>query len=181
MRQKYTTQQRRLTKGSAAASLLTDLVNELDLTLTVGYQPVAVARYGLDGVIRMRKASEYKRRREALIRLHQRKLIRIDKNANNYFIALTKKGLIENIRLRILEAEPFKDENQFCIVIFDIPERHRRLRHQLRSFLKEAGFHCFQQSVWISPFNATKPLLELFRASGAKKWVRVYTATQQYI
>ncbi|MBU0646184.1 CRISPR-associated endonuclease Cas2 [Patescibacteria group bacterium] len=180
MCQKNNIKQRHLAKGSVAASLLTDLVDQLDLTLTVGYKPVAVARYGLDGVLRMRKANEYKQRRQALTRLHQGKLIKISKNAENYTVALTESGLIENYRLQVLNAEEFED-NRFCIVIFDVPERHRRLRSQLRSFLKEAGFHRFQQSVWISPFNATKPLLELFRASNAKGWVRVYTATEEII
>lgn len=39
------------------------------------------------------------------------------------------------------------------MVVFDIPEKYRRLRNQVRAILKRAGFKQLQQSVWIFPYE----------------------------
>lgn len=42
-------------------------------------------------------------------------------------------------------------DHRWRVVVFDIPEKYRRLRNQIRAILKRAGFVQLQQSVWIFP------------------------------
>ena len=42
-------------------------------------------------------------------------------------------------------------DHRWRMVVFDIPEKYRRLRNQVRTILKRVGFIQLQQSVWIFP------------------------------
>ena len=39
------------------------------------------------------------------------------------------------------------------MVVFDIPERRRRVRIRLRAFMSEIGFVRLQDSVWVYPYD----------------------------
>lgn len=164
-----------LKKQSKASRLLNEIAGNLDDVLTVGYQPVAVARYGLDGVYRMRSAREAAERRANLKRLEAKKLLSIKVEGHKYWAALTKDGIQEVIRQKVLDAE-LLPEDKSCVVVFDVPEIERGWRKALRNFLCQASFVCLQKSVWISPFNATAPLRQLFANVNAWRWVKVFTA-----
>jgi DNA-binding transcriptional regulator PaaX len=134
-----------------------------------------ILRYGVDGANAILNAKERRLRRQEFERLRKRKLIEVSKEADCYRVALTQRGKQEAFRLKVLEADLLPDD-RMCMVVFDIPESKRKLRKELRSFLTSAGFAPIQKSVWISRFDAGEALRELFRSTGASKWVRVYTA-----
>lgn len=46
--------------------------------------------------------------------------------------------------------------------MFDISEKRKIVREALRGKLKELGFHCFQKSIWIHPFDCSAEI-ELLR------------------
>jgi CRISPR-associated endonuclease Cas2 len=56
-----------------------------------------------------------------------------------------------------------KWDKRYRMVIFDIPERKRRLRTRLRQIMREAGFVCVQKSVWIFPYDC-EDLIILLKA-----------------
>ncbi|MDO8565329.1 MAG: hypothetical protein Q7R67_01795 [bacterium] len=84
---------------------------------------------------------------------------------------LTKKGLIkfENKHYSLTEVgeeilehwrradfsikKPRKWDNKWRIVIFDIPERKRTVRDEIRQIFIEAGFVKLQNSVWVYPYD----------------------------
>jgi DNA-binding transcriptional regulator PaaX len=53
-----------------------------------------------------------------------------------------------------------KKDGIWKIIIFDIPEKNRKVRTVLRSKLESLGFRKWQNSIWISPF-ALDPDIEL--------------------
>ena len=173
MQQKKKRQQKSVNEGSRAANLFKHVVDGLDLFFTVGYRPQKVLLYGMDGIHRMRKAEERKLQREAMRRLEKRKLLKIEKRADQYFVSLTEKGAKEYLRLKVLDSDLYEDGHE-CLVVFDIPETQRKLRKALRDFLSEAGFIPIQRSVWISQFNAGEAIGELLNKKGQKRWVRIY-------
>lgn len=59
------------------------------------------------------------------------------------------------------------------MVIFDIPEQHRRVRGVLRRRLKEWGFVAWQKSVWASKKPLTEHLRKLVKDLGVEQWVLV--------
>ncbi len=39
------------------------------------------------------------------------------------------------------------------MVVFDVPERRRRIRVHLRAYMNEVGFMRLQDSVWVYPYD----------------------------
>ena len=60
------------------------------------------------------------------------------------------------------------------IVIFDIPEKHSRVRNILRRRLKEWGFVRWQKSVWASKKPLTDHLRDLVKKLEIEEWVLIF-------
>jgi phenylacetic acid degradation operon negative regulatory protein len=85
---------------------------------------------------------------------------------------LIKNGLVEEVesgtfQLTTAGAELKKSlywsrrrtwDGRWRVVIFDIPEKQRQLRDDLRLELKKLGFGCWQRSVWVTPFDFVREL-----------------------
>jgi len=52
-----------------------------------------------------------------------------------------------------LKNQKKKWDGRWRMVIFDIPERRRRVRIRLRAFMNEIGFVRLQDSVWVYPYD----------------------------
>jgi|SRR3989344_123165 len=48
---------------------------------------------------------------------------------------------------------PRKWDKKWRVIIFDIPEKKRRIRDQVREILLAAGFQRLQDSVWVYPYD----------------------------
>jgi len=48
---------------------------------------------------------------------------------------------------------PKKWDGKWRVIIFDIPDKKRRTRDQIRSLFKSAGFYLLQESVWVYPYD----------------------------
>lgn len=66
-----------------------------------------------------------------------------------------------------------KWDGKWRVVVFDIPEKRRQARNLLRGSLKRWGFIPWQQSVWATKKNCTKPLREFIKNVGIEDWVIV--------
>ena len=74
----------------------------------------------------------------------------------------------------LLAFQKTKWDRKWRLVLFDIAELNRRTRDVLRRKLRELGFGMFQQSVYISPHNFTKDLLEFLNAARLSDFVYVF-------
>lgn len=91
------------------------------------------------------------------------------------YLRLTGKGKEKVIRdFPLLEFQKRRWDRKWRIVLFDIAELNRRKRDMLRRKLRELGFGMFQQSVYISPHNFTKDLLEFLNATRLSDFVYVF-------
>lgn len=119
----------------------------------------------------------YKNKRviqKGLNRLIKRGFITTDRRKK---IKLSKIGLIEFFKLELTQTDPLP-ENRVCLVVFDVPEISKETRDLIRKFLKNFCFFPFQKSVWVSQFNAAKPLCKILHLTKLNKWVKVFTATE---
>ncbi|MBC7836341.1 CRISPR-associated endonuclease Cas2 [Acetobacteraceae bacterium] len=94
---------------------------------------------------------------QAVTRLHAKGLVVRIKTAKGVSLKLTEKG---NRLAEALEAresthlgKPKRWDGKWRIVIFDVWERRRGVRDQLRTMLKKAGFVKIQNSVWAYPYD----------------------------
>ncbi|OHA88618.1 MAG: CRISPR-associated endonuclease Cas2 [Candidatus Zambryskibacteria bacterium RIFCSPHIGHO2_02_FULL_43_14] len=50
-------------------------------------------------------------------------------------------------------TKPKKWDKKWRVIIFDIPDKKRKIRDLIRSLLKSAGFYLLQESVWVYPYD----------------------------
>ena len=97
----------------------------------------------------------YRRITQAITRLEHAGLVRTSGQYAKRRVVLTQKG--RTMVNTIYVSEYRIPEQAFCdgkwrIVMFDIREKRRRTRSQLRSLLASAGFLRLQDSVWVYPY-----------------------------
>lgn len=100
----------------------------------------------------------------ALQRLTQQGLIRFEERGGRQYARPTEEGK----RMLVLEAlkekkMPRRWDRRWRVVLFDISERRRSIRDQLRSFMQEYGFVRLQDSAWIYPYDCEE-LIALAKA-----------------
>lgn len=82
------------------------------------------------------------------------------------FLSITEKG---KKKLRWLEMnnfqlkKPKKWDRKWRILVFDVKEKERRKRDELRDYLYKIGFKRLQDSVWVFPYDC-EDLLMLLKA-----------------
>lgn len=105
---------------------------------------------------------------------------------------LAKKGFIkydretvmlkdrEFVRKHLLPAHIARKANkdQQLLIIFDIPERIRGMRHWIRSQLKFWDFAMIQQSVWVGHGPIPEEFIKKLDEFGIKKHIRVFESTK---
>lgn len=166
-----------LHEGSRAARLLVEIGGAID-DLHFGLaRPNLVRRFGVEGARRFLDAQEIRMQKQALLRLQERKLIKVRAIGKELEIRLTKDGLSEYFQQSLIQCDILPD-GKFCMVVFDIPESQRSLRQRLRRFLSRSAFIPMQRSVWISNIDAAETLSKFFHHELEKKWIRVFIATE---
>jgi DNA-binding transcriptional regulator PaaX len=87
------------------------------------------------------------------------------KGQNGFHIELTEKGM--KIAEELAEREEVRPKNQkkwdqkWRIIMFDVWERRREVRDELRETLREIGFVKVQNSAWAYPYPCEKLLVFL--------------------
>ena len=71
-----------------------------------------------------------------------------------------------------------KWDGYWRIIFFDIPEKKRRLRDDLRQILKTLGFKELQRSVWVTPYKIPELLNELLWEEKIKHYTRFITVKE---
>lgn len=117
--------------------------------------------------------------RQVVLRLFKTGYLeRVVKNGELYLrlTSVGKKKLIRDFPLRRFQRQRW--DGKWRIVIFDIEERVRTKRNQLRAKLSKLGFGMIQESVWITPLDIGEDLREFLEAVGLKNETFVLTAHQ---
>jgi len=92
---------------------------------------------------------------------------------------LSKNGKQKALQFNIdtLEIEkPIIWDKKWRIVMFDIPEKLRRLRDTLRLHFREIGFIELQKSVFVHPYSCEKEIEFIVEFYNARKYVRFILA-----
>jgi CRISPR-associated endonuclease Cas2 len=89
-------------------------------------------------------------------RLASKGLIRFERQNGITFLALTQKGAAYMDYVYAIDfklRKPARWDKKWRLVIFDIPEKRKRLRDVLRATLHRIGFIRLQDSVWVYPYD----------------------------
>ena len=103
---------------------------------------------------------------QALLRLERNGLIHVTGEGRKREIHLTQQG---EAKIDALYAGayviplPVSWDGKWRIVMFDVPEKRKKVRDTLRMLLRSAGFIHFQDSAWIQPYPCDE-LVTLLRS-----------------
>ena len=116
----------------------------------------------------------------AIVSLYKSQLIdqRTNKDGTITFI-LTKEGKKLALTFNLEEMKLRKGvwDKKWRIVIFDIPEKLRKIRDSLRYQLKLLEFYEFQKSVFVTPFPCDKEIDYIVEFYNIRRFVRFIEAT----
>ncbi len=116
----------------------------------------------------------------AIVSLYKSQLIdqRTNKDGTITFI-LTKEGKKLALTFNLEEMKLRKGvwDKKWRIVIFDIPEKLRKIRDSLRYQLKRLEFYEFQKSVFVTPFPCDKEIDYIVEFYNIRRFVRFIEAT----
>ncbi len=96
--------------------------------------------------------------------LKERGLIDFEKKYDKTFVRLTEKGKRELLKYRLRETvieKPKKWDEKWRVIIFDIKEKRRLIRDELRNELTNLGFLRLQDSVWVYPYECEAVIIML--------------------
>ncbi len=76
-------------------------------------------------------------------------------------------------QIAIEKSKSLKWDGKWRILIFDIPEKHRKLRTFLKAEALEYGFEPLQKSVLVSPFKIAEEFKEALEYRDIERWVKL--------
>ncbi len=79
--------------------------------------------------------------RTAIYRLRRQGLVRLAEKNGQKFLEITKKGQLKALIAKAINRSVPKWDGKWRLVVFDIPEKARSQRRQLRQLLKNNGFY----------------------------------------
>lgn len=118
--------------------------------------------------------------RRAIRSLYQSKLIKEKENSDGTItIVLTNKGEEKALTYNLDEMtirKPKHWDSKWRIVLFDIPEKMRRIRDAFRHHLNQLGFYELQKSVFVHPFACQDEIDYLIEFYNARRFIRFIIA-----
>lgn len=118
--------------------------------------------------------------KRAIRKLYESKLIKEKENPDGTMtLVLTDKGKERALTYDIEKMEikkPKQWDGKWRIVLFDIPERARKIRDAFRQHLKQLNFYEFQKSVFVHPYDCQDEMEYLIEFYDAKRFIRFIIA-----
>jgi len=116
----------------------------------------------------------------AIRKLYESKLVDMKDNSDGTVtIILTKNGKAKALTYDINNVEiphMAKWDRKWRVVLFDIPEKHKKARKALLSSLKNMGCFQFQKSVLVHPFECRNEIDFVIEFFSMRPYVRFITA-----
>jgi CRISPR-associated endonuclease Cas2 len=114
-----------------------------------------------------RKKRMAEQSRSALTRLAARGHIVFEQRNGKKFALITPEGqralALQQQKALLATRSKKRWDRRYRVIIFDIPEKSRSQRVQLREAMREAGFLQIQKSVWLHPYEC-EDLVALIKA-----------------
>ena len=100
-------------------------------------------------------------------RLAAQGLIKFEKRNGKSYARITDAGQkalsLEQQKAALHNGKKRRWDKRWRVIIFDIPERRRKVRDRLRIIMRELGFARLQDSVWVYPYDC-EDLMALLKA-----------------
>ena len=128
----------------------------LKVIATAGVLGVAMVAPGVLGAMSKTGLIPHERQKESILNSRKRLIKNGFIEFYNGKLRITKKGKDYLIRESIHSKTRNKNkrwDGKWRVLVFDIPEKRKSVRNQIRRALSSVGFMRLQNSVWIYPYN----------------------------
>ena len=115
------------------------------------------------------------RRFNSLLSKYKRKgWLRYEYKEGKRIVKLTKHGELKALVVKMeIQSSPKTWDGKWRLVIIDIPESARDIRHQLRGLLKLVGFKALQASVYINPYPLSQDSVDYLNRTKLARYIRM--------
>ena len=157
---------------------LWDLYNFIE-TIRLPRIPKTIYEAVSPDLLSFRRAWEKKNRQkyfsQLIYYLKKKGLIRINNLQSRKAVAITSMGLekISEIKYETLKRIKRKD-GKWQMIIFDIPEKKRRLRDLLRDNLVFLGYRMLQKSIWVCPFDVKEETEKFLKEYPLDPYIKMF-------
>jgi hypothetical protein len=108
-------------------------------------------------------------------RMERKGLVKLEKTIEGTKVFINEKGKQQTLIYKLTDLKPHKGiwDGRWRIILFDISEKDRIKRNELRKYLKLLGLKQMQESVWVTPWEVRdeiKYLREILEIPHAVKW-----------
>lgn len=138
------------------------------------------AAAGISALVLGRKSYPRWQTKQIIGQLSRQKFVEIKyNNDDTVTVKITHKGMLRALTYRLDAMElkkPKAWDRKWRVVIFDIPEKYKRVREIFRMRLRQLGLYQLQESVYISPyrcFDEIEFLRELYGVAFTVKYLLV--------
>ncbi|MEK7118746.1 MAG: hypothetical protein AAB869_03995 [Patescibacteria group bacterium] len=118
----------------------------------------------------------------AIRALYESKLVRTKDNRDGTLtLVLSEKGKERALTYNLEDLtikKPANWDGKWRVVMFDIPERIKKVREALRMHLKKMGFCEFQKSVFVHPYPCDNEVEYIVEFYDARRHIRFMLATE---
>jgi len=114
--------------------------------------------------------------------LKKKGYIKIKNLENKQGILLTKKGEEKALKAKFkIKRKNKRKDGKWQMLIFDIPEKKRKLRDLFRENLHFLGYKLLQQSVWVCPYDVLRETEKIIREHSLDEYVRLFLIEEMEI
>lgn len=127
------------------------------------------------GLIREWKKINQKKLNKEIEALYGSKLVNLKENPDKSFtMTLTDKGKLKVLKYHFQDLKITKQnwDRKWRVIVFDIPEKLKKVRDALRDRLKKLGFYELQKSVFVFPYECKDEIDFLIDFFNLRKYVR---------
>lgn len=119
--------------------------------------------------------------RKSLEKLESNEIIDLDEKDGKIFVRLKDKNNLTVIKYSTKALLDFKKKEKkwnkkWFLVFFDVPEIQKNKRNYLRRFLVYIGFHQYQKSIYIFPYECEKEIFLIKKIVEGAKYMRYIVA-----
>jgi phenylacetic acid degradation operon negative regulatory protein len=163
----------RIRRGSLAYFLLLALERSIETGTSVSDFLASPSTFVWTGY---RTNLNYNNFYKAIRQLREKGYLETPKDGRKILLKLTDKGKQELILKKLLEDKNW--DGKWRIVIFDIPEKHRKIRNVFRNQLRLWQFEQLQKSVWVGKKDVAQEIQKFVKDLNISDWVKIFEANK---
>lgn len=107
--------------------------------------------------------------------LKKNNFIKCENLKNKQAVIFTKKGMDRVFKTKLkLENKKLRRDKKWQMIIFDIPEKKRKLRDLLRTHLQFLKYEILQKSIWVCPYDVLKETENFIQQNSLDQYVKLF-------